>query len=124
MKLLIILSVVGVNALFFSLYSFLISTTRDRATSGRLICILCGASWVLSLPSCFLFGPVQNAIRNRSFDRHMSDMRKLRCIAASGGIPPKHDIALYGFDCEMFFDEYGEFDLHAWKKHEYDKLGL
>ena len=79
---------------------------------------------VLSLPSCFLFGPVQNAIRNRSFDRHMSDMRKLRCIAASGGIPPKHDIALYGFDCEMFFDEYGEFDLHAWKKHEYDKLGL
>lgn len=80
--------------------------------------------FLISLPCFFTVGAVGHKILNRTYDRHISDMKKAVRIAEYTKRPPDREISLFQFDVSMYTDEYGAFDLYGWKKHELQKLGL
>jgi len=120
-----IFALLGFNALSYSavvafLYRFDRFTDRHPKTSS----IAYWALIVLSLPGVLIFEPAFMAHSRRVYAKHINDLRTLRALAETQGEPSEREAKLYNWDTALFVDEYGHFDLRAWKSHEYEKLGL
>lgn len=115
----------GLNLIAYSLFMLLCyyaDETSERL--GNFLGTLAYFFFFLSVPGCILVGFVDNLYSRRTYDRHLSDMKKLRYIAECRTKPQDWAIEAYHLDCKMYEDEFGDFDLIGWKRSEYDKLGL
>ena len=95
-------------------------------------------TWIflfLSFPCGLVFGLIDHLLQNRMYERRCHDLRKMRVICDASfppihdmselnRLPPEHLIKMWGLDCHKFVDEFGDFDLCAWREHEFEKLGL
>jgi len=79
--------------------------------------------YVLGLPGLFTIGIIDSRIGAILYDRHINQMKKLRTIAELQGYPMDFTEKFYDLDCALYKNG-EEFELYAWKLHEYRKLGL
>ena len=116
------LSVFAASVLAYEL-SRLLSVFYGDNKMPWFISVLFHILYIVGLLGLFTVGIIESRIGKIIYGRHIEQMKKLRLIAELRGYPDTYTEQRYDLDCSLY--RYGEeFDIYAWKKHEYEKLGL
>ena len=115
----------GVNSLAYSgLVAFCFRSDRLPDRHPKLRGIFTVIFTILSFPGIFVIQPAYKAFVQRAYDLHQKDKQEILRVAEMQGKPQSWEANLHGWDVDRYVDEFGHFDLHGWKQHEYGKHGL
>lgn len=122
----LVLILIGVNSVFYCLLQLIILRGMRLSDSGKTLGAFCSflyyAFSILSCPFAIVPELIRTEYQGSRCLRYQHELDKAKYIGSLTQKPSDTAIRLYSFDCDLFTDSFGHFDLEEWKKYEMSKL--